>query len=351
MLTRVGGTTLALVAAVSLALSIAGALGPLPGWWSGHPNVQGTLLRSKHVDIGLIDSRGCNTGGDKTCQPVDVTGTVKTTGFVAAGAAGLLALASVLLAVLAAVQSERRKSIAKLAVFAVVVAGIVAIALILQGPGIEARTPDGKLLAVSVPLGSGTYLFAGGMMSAIVASVLALRPTAAARPRMPRAVARQVGPGPAAPPQGQQFDVNALLGDDALRPAALGPEPRIGRSTPQPGIGALQGPASPPGPPGPQPLFSGAPQLRPLYEATPDMGGTGGFIPLQPSQRSMHPPAPMPREQIRALAGIPTPPPFDVVPELPRSGPLAFATTSPDIDQLERDPMELPSLPDTPAAF
>jgi hypothetical protein len=203
MFTRVGGTTLALVAAVSLALSIAGALGPLPGWWSGHPNVQGTLLRSKHVDIGLLQSRGCNTGGDRTCQPVDVTGTVATTGYVAAGAAGLLAFASVLLAVLEVVQSQRRKSIAKLAVFAVVVAGIVSIALILQGPGIEARTPDGKLLAVSVPLGFGTYLFAGGMMSAIVASVLALRPTAPARPRVPRAVVRQVGPGPAPPMQGQ----------------------------------------------------------------------------------------------------------------------------------------------------
>src|SRR5829696_5632162 len=126
MFTRVGGATLALVAAVSLGLSVAGALGPLPGWWSGHPNVQGTLIRAKHVDIGLIATKGCNTGGDRTCQPVGVTGTVSTTGYVAAGATGLLAIALCMLAVAIAVQSERRRSIAKLAVFTVVVAGIVA---------------------------------------------------------------------------------------------------------------------------------------------------------------------------------------------------------------------------------
>src|SRR6185436_16460073 len=158
MLTRVGGTTLALVAAVSLTLSILGGLkplgvGPLPGWWSGHPNVQGTLIKAKNVDIGLLKTQGCNTGGDRSCQPVGVAGTVMTTGYVAAGATGLLAGASLLLALMAALQSERRKSLAKLAVFAVVVAGIVAIALIVQGPGIEAKTSDNKLLNVSVPLG------------------------------------------------------------------------------------------------------------------------------------------------------------------------------------------------------
>jgi hypothetical protein len=56
-----------------------------------------------------------------------------------------------------------------------------------------------------------------------------------------------------------------------------------------------------------QPLFSSAPQLRPLYEATPGQGGTGGFVPQAPSNVALRPPTPVPRDQISAHAGIPTP--------------------------------------------
>jgi hypothetical protein len=219
MFTRVGGATLALVAAVSLALSIAGAMGPLPGWWSGHPNVSGRVLKTKDVDIGLLSTKGCNTGGDKKCEHVEVLGTVSTTGYVAAGATGLLAVASMLLAIAAAVESERRRSIAKLAVFAVVVSSIVAIALVVQGPGIDARTPDGKLLAIGVPLGVGIYLFAAGMVTAIVASVLALRP----------ARAQAAGAGPAAVGTGTRARHPRRRADDAV------PATRGGRARAAPG--------------------------------------------------------------------------------------------------------------------
>jgi hypothetical protein len=344
MFTRVGGATLALVAAVALALSVAGAMGPVPGWWSGHPNVQGTLIKAKEVDIGLVRSRGCNTGGDRTCQPVDLTGTVATTGYVAGAVTALLTGASVLLAFAIALQRERRRSLAKLAVFAVVVAGIVAIALIVQGPGIEARTPDHRLLSVSVPLGLGTYLFAAGMLSAIVASVLALRPTAAPRRVAPRVSLRQVGVGPAAAAPQPGVDVLALLQDDTLRPSSLRPEPRMGRQSPMPpgSGGALPGPSGPLGAPqlgGAQPLFQAAPQLRPLYEAAPNLGGTGGFVPSQQALRRMRPPTPIPREQISALAGIPTPPPFDALPEASGYGYDHGAATA-EPESAAGDPMD-----------
>ena len=326
----------------------------------------GTLIKAKDVDVGLLGATGCNTGGDRTCVPVTVKGTFVTTGYVAAGTSGLLAVVSVLLAIAAAARSERRKLLAKLAVFAAVIAGIVAIALIVQGPDIEAKAGD-RLLAITVPLGIGTYLFAIGMMSAIGASVFALRPAPAPR----RRPAKQPGPAPrpAAVPPSQPVDMFALLQEDALRPTALGPEPMMGRSTPVPPMhpmhamhamqppqpthpphamqppqppqpmhpmhamqppmsmpmppgpgGALPGPAGPlgiPGGPGgpplgEQPLFSSAPQLRPLYDASPHLGGTGGFVPSQQMPRQMRPPTPIPRDQISARAGIPTPPPFEI---------------------------------------
>lgn len=321
MFTRVGGTALALVAALTLALSIAGGFGPLPGWWSGHPSVKGTLIKAKDVDVGLIGSRGCNTGGDKKCQDVKVTGAVKATGLAAAGTTGLLAVASALLALAIAQQRERRKGLAKLAVIAVLVAGVAAIALIVQGPGVVAEVGY-----VSVPLGAGSYLFAIGMMSAIVASVLGLRPAAPPRAYAP-AQQRGTGPAhampgyPAQPHTGQQqVDVLALLQEDSLRPAALGPEPRMGRPTPPPpypgppvtGAQApygMQPPAS-----ASQPLFQGAPQLRPLYEAAPNVGGTSGFVPSHQAPRHMRPPTPIPREQISARTGLPTPLPFAAPP-------------------------------------
>jgi hypothetical protein len=124
----------------------------------------------------------------------------------------------------------------------------------------------------------------------------------------------------------------------------------MGRPTPNPP--GAPAPASPAGPPGAQPLFSAAPQLRPLYEAAPGLGGTGGFIPSQPQpqQQLFRPPTPIAREQISSIAGIPTPPAFDAAPERPQRGPLAFATTSPDLGPA-RDPMDMPSLQEPPAAF
>jgi hypothetical protein len=314
MFSRVGATTLALVAAVAVGLSAAGGAGPVPGWWSGHPAVRGTIIKSKDVDIGPVLARGCNTGGDQSCQRVDVETVFAITGFAAGGALGILGLLSLALAGLAATGRERRKSVARAAMFTVVVAGPAAIALIVQGPAIVANAPDGTQLAVAVPLGTGTYLFAIGVVCAIAASVLALRPVA---PRRARDEARAALP-PGAPPA---VDLQAILQDDALRPTYRSAPPGLAPAYPPayPSPFAASGAPAPPAmsggsqPPAAQPLFSAAPQLRPLYDADPGVGGTGGFVPAHPAPRAMRPPTPIPRDQISARAGIPTPPPIDAV--------------------------------------
>jgi hypothetical protein len=113
------------------------------------------------------------------------------------------------------------------------------------------------------------------------------------------------------------LDVLALLQEDALRPAALGPEPMMSRQPmpPSPG-GMLAGPSGHLAPPQAQPLFSTAPQLRPLYEAAPNQGGTGGFVPgmAPPPPMPNRGPTPMSHAAVSSLAGIPMPPPMDVPP-------------------------------------
>ncbi|MGN6110096.1 MAG: hypothetical protein ACTHU0_33630 [Kofleriaceae bacterium] len=340
MFPRVGGAILALAAVVALALSIATG-----AWWSGHPRVNDRTITAKDVQIGLVTARGCNTGGDRTCQPVVIKGPFVAIGYASAGATGLLGVTALALALLTWSRSERRKSLARAAIGLAVIASGLAVALIAVGPDIDAAGLD-----VHVPLGYGAFLFGGGALGAIVARARAMRPTppnrhkpagwdaqhhAPTAPPVPvpgpmhaevpaQGASPMAAPLPAAPAPAEPVDVLALLEEDALRPSSLGPEPMFGgRSAsptapppvpPSPG-GILPGPSGPLGAPlgvAPPPLFSSAPQLRPLYEAAPGQGGTGGLLPGQPPVLPNRPPTPIPRSQISARAGIPTPPGLDI---------------------------------------
>ena len=306
MSSRVAGAGLALIAAALFAVSIATPV-VLPAQLSlfaGHPTVNGKTREMQDYYVGFYGARLCNPGGDGTCMTGDPQRTFKLTAFAELGVTGLLGASLLVLALLTLRKSERRKAAGRFVRILAVLAAAGAGALIVLGPTEQAE----------IPLGIGMAMYGGAVLGAFLASVLAGR----SPPPLKLRVAGRGSQPVAAIPAPQPFDMQALFGDDQRRPAERGPEPARWpgpqvRPEQPPGSGDFEESANPfaiPQPGGEGPLFSSSPQLRPLYDATPLQGGTGGLIPIERPVMPSEPPAPMPRAQISAVAGIPTPPAF-----------------------------------------
>src|SRR3569833_4740102 len=90
MAPRAFGALLALVAALLCATALAGALAPsiVPGWWDGHPTVDGKVRELKVIHVGLLEASGCNLGEEVKCQPLDINHRLEPVSFVELGARG-----------------------------------------------------------------------------------------------------------------------------------------------------------------------------------------------------------------------------------------------------------------------
>ena len=69
MAKRALGALFALAAALAFVVAIASS-----AFWSGHPIVNGRPITAKDVHVGLLGAEGCNTGGDGSCEAVDIGG-------------------------------------------------------------------------------------------------------------------------------------------------------------------------------------------------------------------------------------------------------------------------------------
>jgi hypothetical protein len=251
MSSRLVGAVVALTAVALLAASIVSS-----AWWSGHPQIDGRTITAKDVYVGLYGAQGCNTGGDRSCTPLELPGAFKATGYLELGASSLLAILLVLLAVTTFRASERRKQLARRAIAVGGFATVVAIALIVQGPKVKTAQH------VSLPMGYGLYLFFIGVAATFAACLLARRPMRSLAP--PR-----IAPRLAAAQLQQLNDMNAML------PPPPAPAPPAPARPASPG-GSLPGPAGPLGP-GYTPSSRPPPPLpRPLR------GKTGSVEPPPP---------------------------------------------------------------------
>jgi len=314
MSSRVVGAGLALIAAALFAVSIATPV-VVPAelsLFAGHRTVNGHTLEMQDAYVGFYKAQVCNTGGDGTCQNANPQIAFKIAAFAELGVTGIIGVVAVVLALLTLGKSERRKAAARsvriLAVIAMAGAGV----MIFLGP-----TDQG-----SIPLGIGMGLYGAGILSALLASVIAVRSPPPIRLRVADRGSQRVAaiparpavaPIPAAAPP--PFDMQALFGDEQPRPGEVGPEP-MPTMTPMmrrdawahqaqaPGDDEFDEPAYPfattasqPGAPGlpggDKPLFASAPQLRPLYDATPLHGGTGGLLPVERPVIPTRPPTPV----------------------------------------------------------
>lgn len=258
MAPRALGALFALVAAVAFVVSIASS-----SWWSGSPDVAGRTISAKTVRVGLVGATGCNTGGDGSCEPVELGGTMQAAGLVELGAIGLATILAFALAISAWTIGDRRKGLAKALVGASVLAVLGAAFVLAVGPSIEA-TQD-----VDVPIGWGTFVFGGAIVAALSSSAVAMR-------LEPEPLRLKPGVAPAAPPP----DVRDIVREhnEGLRPSQAA-------------------------------LFGGAPQLRPLYDPA-----NQGYVPAPVSPPlPLSPPTPLPQSMVDQLTGY-TAPVADVSP-------------------------------------
>jgi hypothetical protein len=273
---RAGAVALATLGAVLL---VAAALAPF--WWAGPIQIAGRVIHNKTVHISMLRATGCNAG-DGTCMALDVDLLFRSVGIVGA----LLACATAWFAIeLARRPRQRHRHAERHARLALLGSGFVSVCGVLFLSLLPERF-DG------IPLGPSALGLFVGAAAVVTASLLTLRGTAVAKPATP-----------------EPMDVRELLSTDMLRPANLGPEPKLGR------FGAVvdESPSQP---------APAAPRFRPLYEvegfqglpprpaapgfaALPVMAAPDGVVasavaPAYPgADRAMRPPA-APREPVVA---------------------------------------------------
>jgi hypothetical protein len=303
MASRAVGALLGLAAVILFAVSIASpkVTPKLPAWWDGHPSVEGKTYDRMDVHVGLLGASRC-FDGDQNCTDLEIDSTFQAIGYGELGLAGVTLLVAILLTVSIWRVGDRRKGVAKLALVVGMLCAAGTAVLVLVGPDLHA-TDRGRSLAIEVPIGLGLMLFWGALAAMGAASVVALR--------LEREPLR-------------------------LKPSLV----RMASEQP-PGPESLPMMSAPLSPSNGNPLFEGAPQLRPLYDVQ-------GAAPVAPHvQMPSRAPTPLPRDSMRALAGLDTPPAAQ--PLAGRSALEHSAAPRSASDRPDSGPIEPPPPPMRPA--
>src|SRR5689334_506448 len=104
MAPRALGALLALAAAIAFVVSIASS-----ALWQGHPTVDGQTITAKDVRVGLLGAKGCNTGGDGSCE--DLKSGLESAINFELGAIGLAIVVAFALTISAFSVGDRRKGL------------------------------------------------------------------------------------------------------------------------------------------------------------------------------------------------------------------------------------------------
>jgi hypothetical protein len=239
---RLGGAALAVLGGVLMA-----GAAVVPDWWAGPIHIAGKVIHGKTVHLGLWQATGCNAG-DGTCMSLDVSLLFRVTGLATLLLSAGTVIASLRLAVASLRRSASEARFAGFALIGSVLAVLTALTYIAVLPG---RFEE-------IAAGYSAYGFFAGTVVVVIASLLALQ---------------QQAPERQAP---EPVDVRELLSTDMLRPAMLGPEPKLGR------YGAVISNE-------PSHVAPVGPRFRPLYEVEgySETGpGTGPYAPISGSYPS-----------------------------------------------------------------
>ncbi len=274
MAPRALGALFALVAALLFATALAGGLVPkvVPGWWDGHPVVQGRELELKAIHVGLLGAYGCNLGGEIKCEELDTNHSLVVVSIAEMAALGLGAFTALLLAISAARIGERRKLLARLLLFEILLISAGAATIFIHGPDLRIS------IQVLMPVGIGLMAVGAGVGSALLATIAAFRVRREPlRLKPSQSVIQQQQTRQAQQPA---FDVRELLreGQGGTPQAPAG----------NPGLGQVQTHT---------PLFESAPALRPLYDMQ-NAGAAPGLAPIYTPPPRDQPTAPRASDKV-----------------------------------------------------
>lgn len=173
MASRALGAVFALLAALAFMTAFAGGAAPtvVPGWWDGHPRIEGRVFERKDLHIGLVTAYGCNRGETIKCQPL-ITETARVSvGYIELGVLALAALTAFALMRSTRAISDRRKLLGKALLIQAGVAALGGVVVLALGPQIRVAQ------RFEVPIGVGVAALWTGVASALVAAVIAIRLT------------------------------------------------------------------------------------------------------------------------------------------------------------------------------
>lgn len=164
MASRVTSAVMALIAAGLLAAAIFSQ-----HWWSGFPTIGGATRHLQEIHVGPMGSELCNTGGDGTCEAMPIASTFRGVGYIVSVALASATVVLALLAVLALLQSEARRTVAKIGFVTVGASVVVSATMLVLGPTFDVKE------AVTVPIGTSIFFVGAGGVVAIIAGLLARR--------------------------------------------------------------------------------------------------------------------------------------------------------------------------------
>lgn len=196
MTSRALGAGFALLAALAFVTAFAGGAAPkiVPGWWDGHPRIEGRVFVRKDLHIGLVAAYGCNRGETVTCQPLTTETGKGLVGFVELGVLALLVVTAVALMRTTMAMDDRRKRLGKAVLIQAAVAALGGVIVLALGPQIKATQ------RFEVPIGTGIVALWVGVVFAVAAGVIAMR----LRPeplRLRSSQTHAVPPTPPSPPE------------------------------------------------------------------------------------------------------------------------------------------------------
>ena len=171
MTPRVIGAACALLAALAFAIALVGGAAPklLPGWWDGHPRIEGRVFERKDLHIGLVEAHGCNRGEEIRCQPLQIKTLRTSIGYLELIALALLAATAVALMRSLWAVGDLRKNLGKAVLVETAVAVVGGALILALGPAINATQ------RFEVPVGFGMLALWGGVAFATVSGFIAMR--------------------------------------------------------------------------------------------------------------------------------------------------------------------------------
>lgn len=171
MTSRALGAACALLAALAFVTAFAGGAAPklVPGWWDGHPRIEGRVFERKDLHVGLVTAYGCNRGETIKCQPLTTEMSRISVGYIELCVLAMIAITAVALGRSTWKVGDRRKQLGKALLIQAGIAALGGVVVLALGPQIKVTQ------RFEAPIGMGMAALWTGIVFSLIAAAIAIR--------------------------------------------------------------------------------------------------------------------------------------------------------------------------------